>query len=84
MQSSTPLGSCEDEAVPATHSGGVVDNEEGVEGAAEGGEVLHEEGHARAGLAGHAQAAVAVQPVREVPPLRVQNLQQRLRVALHV
>ena len=64
------------------HRGGVVHDEEAFQGAAQRGEVLHEEGHARAALAGHAQAGVPVQAVREIAPLRVQDVQQRLRIAL--
>ncbi len=65
------------------HRWGVVDDHEAFQGPAQGSEVLHEEGHAGAALAGHTQARVPVQAMRKVAPLRVQDVQQRLSIALH-
>lgn len=69
-------------SVAPAHRGGVVHDEEAFQGPPQGGEVLHEEGHARAALAGHAQAGVPVQAVRKEAALRIQDVQQRLRIAL--
>jgi hypothetical protein len=64
------------------HHGRVVDDGEVRQVAPQPGQVLQQQLHARLLRVRHAQAGGAVEAVREDAPLRVQQVQQRLCIAL--